>query len=234
VTILNKTEREQMEIAGRMPARDGYDRWAPYYDDSDPSTLLDGPFMLSQCEPMRGLRVLDLGCGTGRYLRQLNLTGARVVACDLSQAMLFRARRGMSGDASIMWIQGSAESLPFRSGSFDRIVSGLIVDHVVNLDRLLAGVADVLTPGGRAVIAAIHPDMQRLTGPVVRFATGLQECRIEGIIHEVADVLQAATNAGLSIVTCEEPCVTEAIIDRRPQWRSRLGCPALLLLACTK
>ncbi|HJU04554.1 MAG TPA: methyltransferase domain-containing protein [Nitrospiraceae bacterium] len=231
---MNNTEREHIETAERIPAREGYDRWAPNYDDADPSTLLDEPFMRAQCEPLEGLRVLDLGCGTGRYLRQLHGTGARITAFDLSQAMLLKARGGVPDAASTMWVQGNAEYLPFRPGSFDRIVSGLVLDHVTRLDRFFTGVADALAPGGRAVIAAIHPDMQRLTGPAVRFATGDQQCRIEGIIHEVADVLKAATHAGLSIATCEEPRVTEALVDRHPHWQSRLGSPALLLLVCEK
>ncbi|MBX3330680.1 MAG: hypothetical protein KF722_09790 [Nitrospira sp.] len=49
----------------------GYDCWTASYDDGDPSTWLDEPFLLDQLKPFPGCRILDLGCGTGRYLRRL-------------------------------------------------------------------------------------------------------------------------------------------------------------------
>ena len=219
------------ESGGPLTARDGYDRWAPFYDDADPTTLLDEPFVLSFCRSIKGGRILDLGCGTGRYLRKLCLTDARVVGVDLSGAMLRRSRLH-AGDTVL--IQASVEYLPFRSASFNRILSGLVVDHVVSLDRFFRGLADVLTPGGQAVIVAIHPDMQRLTGSTVSFTAGQDECRIDGVIHEVNDLIKAAANAGLVPIARDEPCVDQALISHRPQWRSRLGCPALLLLVLEK
>jgi SAM-dependent methyltransferase len=58
----------------------GYDRWAPRYDDRDPSTSQDESFLLEQLKPFPGCRILDLGCGTGRYLRRLMPGWYRVTA----------------------------------------------------------------------------------------------------------------------------------------------------------
>jgi ubiquinone/menaquinone biosynthesis C-methylase UbiE len=69
----------------------GYDEWAPSYDDRDPSTWLDEPFLLEHLKPFSNCRVLDMGCGTGRYLRRLPPSAYRITGVDLSKNMLARA-----------------------------------------------------------------------------------------------------------------------------------------------
>jgi len=209
----------------------GYDLWAPSYDDGDPSTWLDEPFLLEQLRPFPGCRILDLGCGTGRYLRRLKPGLYRVTALDLSRGMLTRARQDTDSRADMWWLQSSATSLPFQPDSFDRVMSGLVIDHVTALERFFRQIAEVLASNGRAVVAGVHPDMQRLTGADIDVTTDDGGARIRGHVHEVANIVAAAEQAGLRIDAVEEPPVTPAMVERRPLWARKLGCPALLLLA---
>ncbi|MDP9131954.1 MAG: methyltransferase domain-containing protein [Nitrospirota bacterium] len=209
-----------------------YDEWAAYYDDEDPSTMLDQPFLLSLLRPFEGCRILDLGCGTGRYLRLVG-HGSHVVGLDLSRGMLERARRQTSAAIATKWVQASVEHMPFGSSTFDRIISGLVLDHVHDLREFFMGIAGTLRPGGRAIVTAVHPDMQRRTGPTVRFTAAGREYRTQGTVHETQDILAAVQHANLSIERLEEPRVDEQLVARREAWRDRLGCPALLLLALT-
>ena len=208
----------------------GYDLWAPLYDDADPSTWLDEPFLLEQLQPFPGCRILDLGCGTGRYLRLLPPGSYRVTAMDLSLGMLSRARAA-SGRIDTAWVQGSATSLPFQVRSFDRIMSGLVLDHVASPGQLFRGIAGMLSPRGRAVVAGVHPEMQRVTGPDIDVANEQSVVRIHGHIHEVTELLAAVRQANLTVDAIEEPPVTRAMVERRPAWKRKLGCPALILLA---
>jgi ubiquinone/menaquinone biosynthesis C-methylase UbiE len=89
-------------------------------------------------------RTLDLGCGTGRNL-PLVPSGTRVIGLDLAWDVLLRARR-RAPDALL--VQGSAEALPFRAGSFDTVVSGLVFCSVPDPRRGLAEVRRVLAPSG--------------------------------------------------------------------------------------
>jgi malonyl-CoA O-methyltransferase len=219
--------------AGFLSTQSAYDEWADHYDDEDPSVLLDQPFLLNSLQPFAGCRILDLGCGTGRYLR-LASHDAVLVGLDLSRGMLERARRQTLPAIGARWVQASVECIPFGSQSFDRVVSGLVVDHVHGLADFFRGIATMLRPGGRAIVTAVHPEMQRKTGPTVRFTAAGREYRTEGTIHEKADILTAIQQAGLSIEQLQEPSVTEQLIARREAWRDRLGCPALLLLALTR
>lgn len=209
----------------------GYDLWAPSYDDGDPSTCLDEPFLLEQLRPFPACRILDLGCGTGRYLRRLASGLYRVTAMDVSRGMLARAQRGSGRRRDTRWLQASVTALPFRPGSFDRIMSGLVIDHVQTPAELFGGIASVLAPDGRAVVVGVHPDMQRLTGADIDVETDRGAAHIHGHIHEVGELVTAAEGAGLKIDAIKEPLVTAAMIDRRPAWKRRLDCPALVLLA---
>ena len=224
---------DDRKTAGFLSTQSAYDEWAEEYDDEDPTVLLDQPFLLSMLQPFAGCRILDLGCGTGRYLR-LASHEAALVGLDLSRGMLERARRQTPAAIGTTWVQASVERTPFASQSFDRIVSGLVLDHVHDLADFFRGIATMLRPGGRAIVTAVHPEMQRKTGPAVRFTSAGREYRTEGTIHEKADIVTAVQQAGLLIEQLQEPLVTELLIASREAWKDRLGCPALLLLALTR
>jgi ubiquinone/menaquinone biosynthesis C-methylase UbiE len=89
-------------------------------------------------------RTLDLGCGTGRNLPLLP-AGTRAVALDPSPAAVGRARRRAP---SVPFILARAEALPFRDGTFDTVLSGLVFCSVGDPSRGLAEVRRVLRAGG--------------------------------------------------------------------------------------
>ena len=213
----------------------GYDEWAPSYDDRDPSTWLDEPFLLEHLKPFSNCRVLDMGCGTGRYLRRLPPSAYRITGVDLSKNMLSRARQTLGNRRDIAYAQASVTCLPFHPRSFDRIMSGLVIDHVGSVEQFFMQLSNVLVAGGRAVVAAVHPDIQRITGSHIEIqSTENRFVQIQGHIHEVRHLLAAAHAAGLTVAVTDEPAVTSAMVEYRPDWNKKLGCRALLLLALVK
>jgi ubiquinone/menaquinone biosynthesis C-methylase UbiE len=212
----------------------GYDCWAASYDDDDPSTWLDEPFLLDQLKPSPSCRILDVGCGTGRYVRLLNSELYRITAVDLSRGMLCRGRRDTNRPEEISWVQASVTCLPFQCGLFDRVMSGLVLDHIEKPEYLFEQIAAVLKPRGRAFVTAVHPDMQRLTGADIALAGIKGSMRITGHLHEVKDLIVAAQGIKLTVERIEEPVVTEAMVTQRSDWEYKLGCPALLLMTLVK
>ena len=89
-------------------------------------------------------RVLDIGCGTGRNL-PLYDAGVRPIGLDPCIETLQAARRRRPGVPIVL---GAAEQLPFRSGAFDTVVSGLVFCSVSEPPRAFAEVRRVLVPGG--------------------------------------------------------------------------------------
>jgi ubiquinone/menaquinone biosynthesis C-methylase UbiE len=212
----------------------GYDRWAAVYDDRDPSTWLDEPFLLEKLHPFPGCRILDMGCGTGRYLRHLTPFEYRIIGVDLSRGMLDRARQSIAKRTDITLLQGSVTRLPFRRCSFDRIMSGLVIDHIELIEQFFHQMASVLTTHGLAVVAAVHPDMQRMTGADIDIRGAEEVVRVPGHIHEVSDLLTAAREAHMTVIAMDEPLVTPPMAERCPAWNRKVGRPALLLLALAK
>src|SRR5438128_2141453 len=94
--------------------RGGYDRWALVYDhDANPLTALEEPYMKEAAGNVRGLTVLDLGCGTGRHTVWLAAAGANVTAVDFSEGMLEEARRKPQAAGVRFIVHDLHEPLPF-------------------------------------------------------------------------------------------------------------------------
>jgi SAM-dependent methyltransferase len=102
---------------------------------------------------LRGQRVLEVGCGTGRLAEALEERElARVWAVDASEAMIARAKE-LGVNARV----ARAEALPFKAGWFDAVVMRMVL-HLVDRPRAFEQAARVLRPQGRLVIATEDPD----------------------------------------------------------------------------
>jgi ubiquinone/menaquinone biosynthesis C-methylase UbiE len=138
---------------------------------------------------LRGQRVLDVGCGTGRLAAALaERELARVWGVDPSEEMLAQARKNVPAGVGLK--EGQAERLPFRDGWFERAVMWLSV-HLVARQEALAELRRVLRAGGRLAVvtfdpshfagfwlSAFFPSMERIDRE--RFPTG------EELEHELA------------------------------------------------
>lgn len=120
-------------------------------------------------------RVLDLGCGTGRNL-PLYDGRARPVGLDPCIETLRAARRRAPG---VPLVLGVAERLPFRPGSFDTVVSGLVFCSVAEPPLAFAEVRKVLAPGGTLrmlehvrATSGWHASLQDLAQPLWTRLTG--------------------------------------------------------------
>jgi len=105
---------------------------------------------------LRGRRILDVGCGTGRLAAALAERAlARVWGIDPEPRMLEQARTRAPRDVGFK--EARAEELPFKDGWFDRVLFRLSL-HLVDRPRALEEAARVLVAGGRVAIVTFEPE----------------------------------------------------------------------------
>jgi SAM-dependent methyltransferase len=171
-----------------------YDRGASGYD----ARLLAEPRSLCRLRavesPLRQLalvsvRILDLGCGTGRLM--VDLEAARVVGIDLSLGMLREARaKGLAVACA------DAHVLPFANEAFDLVLAANAVFRYLRLDEALAEAARVLAPRGRL---ALHQYAARVWTPRRPFAPPtLRDARH---LEDLGSLDRAAAAQGLRLVS---------------------------------
>lgn len=114
--------------------------------------------LLSQAATQPGMRVLDLGCGTGTLAVQLKqrTPAAVIVGLDGDPDVLAIARRkAIRRGLAVEFQHGLSYELPFSEGTFDRVLSSLFFHHLLPAQkrRTLAEVFRVLCPGGELHVA---------------------------------------------------------------------------------
>lgn len=112
-------------------------------------------FLWDRLGTVRGLEILDVGCGDGWLAGQMHGAGARVTGVDGSAALLARARS--QHPAIPFELRDLALGLPWADRAFDRIVAHMVLMDIPVLDGLLADVGAALRPGGVFVFTILHP-----------------------------------------------------------------------------
>ena len=146
--MVTETQREFVPAAGR-------DVFLPIYDPlvSFMGAARAREELIKQASIYPNQRVLDLGCGTGTLvvLLKRKYPSAEIVGLDPDPKALRRARKKVRrAGVSVQLDEGFADELPYDEGTFDRVLSSLMLHHLEDQDRekMLREVLRVLKPGG--------------------------------------------------------------------------------------
>lgn len=197
---------------------DDYDGFADAYDAENAGSLLNAwyerPAVLRLLGDVRGLRVLDAGCGSGPLTAELVARGADVTGLDGSPAMLELARRRL-GEAVPLVLHDLAEPLPLDDESLDVVVASLVLHYLEDWDAPLAEIRRVLKPGGRLVASVNHPFARQFAVPTEDYFATRQydeDVELDGrptvltFWHRpLREVVRAVTDAGLGLRVLDEP-----------------------------
>jgi len=141
--------------------RDFYESvWADAPDDPEPWLWATRRALrLGEAQP--GERVLDLGCGAGRFVRALREIGADAVGVEIAEGALERARRNVPG-ADLRRVEPDG-SLPLGHGEVDLVWCSEVLEHVADTTSFLTEARRVLAPGGRILVTVPDHGVARRT-----------------------------------------------------------------------
>jgi len=165
---------------------EGYDLYAPQYDEYKNLAYLkrfEEDVVDKFLRDVKGMKVLDVGCGTGRIVADLRREGAVVSACDVSEKMVQKVNEKFTRLEAIV---GDIEELPYSDGEFDFVVALFVVVHLKDLRDAFDEVYRVLKDGGVFVLSNIN---QR-KAPKLKLEDK-REIVIESYYHRPEDILKA-------------------------------------------
>src|SRR3954447_1554316 len=118
-----------------------------------------GPRLVEACGIAPGMRVLDVGAGTGNASIPAAQRGASVTASDLTPALLGAGRRRAEGaGVELDWVEGDAERLPFEDASFDAVISSIGAMFAPFHRPVADELARVCRPGGTIGLLSWTPE----------------------------------------------------------------------------
>jgi len=144
-----------------------YDRLgAGWWDEDNPLNMLHGSCTPGRMEFFRevldrrgavGVHALDVGCGAGFIAEELAAMGFAVTGIDPSRVAIEAARaHAQQRRLGIEYLVGVGEELPFADAAFDLVSCCDVLEHVRDLDRVIAETARVLRPGGLYLFDTIN------------------------------------------------------------------------------
>lgn len=153
---------DQPARASDRPAR-GWDHVAAWYDrlvgegrsDHHAAVLVPGVLALLALEP--GERLLDVACGEGVLCRAAAAAGARVTGVDASPRLLEAARQRAGGGERYLQADARTLQAPGLDDAYDAASSVMALMNIDALGPSLSAIAGLLRPGGRLVVAVLHP-----------------------------------------------------------------------------
>jgi ubiquinone/menaquinone biosynthesis C-methylase UbiE len=226
------TEEVQTNSPEVVPTASGYDRWSEVYDsDENPLILLEEKHLPALVGDVTGLKVIDVGSGTGRHALRLAAAGADVTAVDFSSEMLNRAR-SKPGAEGVKFIQHDiTKQLPFEPGSFDSVFCCLVMDHISDVDAFFSELARLHRKGGFVMISVMHPAMM-LKGVQARFTDPASGRKVspQSYPNQISDYVRAALRASLTIDHISEHAIDSKLAAVSERAAKYLDWPMLLLM----
>ncbi|HMS55748.1 MAG TPA: methyltransferase domain-containing protein [Fimbriimonadaceae bacterium] len=208
--------------------------WIDFVDHGDPNRVyVIDPAIRKALGPVRDLQVLDVGCGEGRFCRELAAQGADTVGIDPVLGLIEVARRRGG-----TYLRADAAQLPLKSDTFDLTLSILSLIDIYEFRTAILEMARVTRPGGRVIVANINSFATANTTGWIKDEVGKRLMfPIDNYMEERGDevhwagitvvnfhrpmsaYMQAFLKAGLRLMSYEELVPTENVAGMEDHWR---------------
>lgn len=148
-----------------------YNTFGQYYHDSRTSSdgrvhneYIDMPATFSLLpKRLKGLKILDAGCGSGIYACALAKKGAAVTGIDVSRQMIVIAKKETPTNLDVSYRVGDIAHVGGKNASFDLILSTYVLENVTDLEKVFKEFYRVLKRGGSCIFSISHPFRSKVT-----------------------------------------------------------------------
>lgn len=218
---------------------------------NDFNELLDKKISFSFLGDVKDKRILDAGCGTGIFSKELDKKGANLFSIDLSEEMLSIARKNCKG-TKIVFERGSIDDLPYENNYFDKVISNLAIHSIENPLPCLEEFGRVLKEGGVLVFSTNHPIYSSIK--TVQNVKGVNQITLSNYFEKekyywslygsktkipahkfnFQDWFEMIRKAGFALEAVKEATITEIKDDWPDFVKDSKGVPIFLIFKCTK
>lgn len=182
-----------------------FDTWAEVYDtQANPLLALEERVLGSLMPDVRGLDVLDAGCGTGRWLQRLVDRSPRsLVGVDNSPGMLLLAGIKLSDHCDLRL--GSCAALPVSDTACDLVLSSFVVSYLEDLEAFAREIDRVARPGATIFLTDMHPETEAFRGWKRAFRVKGTEMQIKARGWDLQQITQVFQARGFKLISLTEP-----------------------------
>lgn len=217
-----------------------YARLAPEYDRQlNPLLSLEDRILTPLLPDINGKTVLDVGCGTGRWLTKiLPLRPSRLVGVDLSAEMLSQARAKLGNNATLEL--ANATALPVQSESVEVVLCSFVASYVADIHQLARELARVCAINAHVFVVDMHPQTRQKLGWERSFRTNKGKIRVSTETHSCEQLIECFSRAGFHLTYCLEPGFGPderevfEIAGKLPEFEQAVDHPAILMLGFQK
>ena len=183
---------------------DKYNSWAYQYDNNiNPTRDLDKSVTIESLSNIDFLKVLELGCGSGKNTEWLITKADKLVGLDFSKNMLDQARKKVKTDKVTFINTDLNENWPVNDNSFDLATINLTLEHIETLDHIFNSLFMKLTQGGKCFVCELHPKKQ-LSGSKARFEKNGDKIALDVFYHSELEYLESAQTARFNLIGKKE------------------------------
>jgi malonyl-CoA O-methyltransferase len=180
-----------------LPPVEAYRLWASSWDNAvSPIVELERRYLTPWLQNLQGKSLIDIGCGTGRWMSHSVRAGARVLGIDLSKEMLQQAsfKPGLYGRLAV----ADMAALPFADRCADVALCTLSLGHCLDAAGVFSGMLRLAGAGGHVIISDFHPDAIR-NGWKRTFKCGGETLEVASYPYSIAGLVAQAHENGFSL-----------------------------------
>lgn len=187
-----------------MDVKKAYNIWANQYDTNSNKTRdLEATAIRTTLANMDFDSCLEIGCGTGKNTEFLLTKAKQVLAVDLSDEMLAKARQKIIAE-NVQFIQADIlKEWTFATKNYDLVTFSLVLEHIENIYDIFKNVSTITTQHSLVYVGELHP-FKQYEGAKARFDTEDGQQIVTCFTHNISDFTSAAKLNGFEIMDISE------------------------------